>query len=298
LTEESFQKSVHAVYKKIQLIFKPASAASTTLQASTTASASPLAPEMQASASGIDGLSQARVRQNPLSATPITTSAIGAASGIQGFQLLLSSKQSMIDSSKAMSDLVNFHDSKQGFNLRTQLEETKRPSSSEAIPKNQSVVYTVGAIASPHAPQSPYGYIASPGMPTASTIQSAAAAVRSTPASQIGMIPVQPIGLNVASPVSTPASLGISSLGQSASVVDTYLSDVYANQQRSPLPTTASVQANGIIPRVDRLTLQQEFLKIKELELLTVVQVPGQNTRWSLYSFDIRRTFFLNVGFY
>jgi hypothetical protein len=282
LTDEKFQKAVHAVYKKIQVFFKPASASQTL----NSAAAIPTKTEPPGAQ-----LVDAKVKQNPVAMNSYS-SVVPNNNGIQGFQLLLRSKQSVIDSSKSMSDLIAFHDSKQGFNLRTTAlyEETKRHLPTEAA-RSQPMVYTVGSITSPHAPQSPYGFIASPGMPSSTIIQNASN-IRANSTSQVTMVSTQPINGGISSPAS--ANIGKSTpTVQTIPSVDPTVSDGYAvgqvKPQRSPL-SNLTPNGNVIYNRnPDRPTLQQEFLKIKELELLSIIQVPGQNTRWSLYSFDIRR---------
>lgn len=66
--------------------------------------------------------------------------------------------------------------------------------------------------------------------------------------------------------------------------------------QTKGIPSTAAaaVPSSNLPGKPDagsceRLTLTQELAKIQDFNLFTMNQVAGQNTRWSLYMFDVRK---------
>eukprot|EP00475_Leptophrys_vorax_P017432 TRINITY_DN2409_c0_g1_i1.p1 TRINITY_DN2409_c0_g1~~TRINITY_DN2409_c0_g1_i1.p1 ORF type:complete len:802 (+),score=170.04 TRINITY_DN2409_c0_g1_i1:256-2661(+) len=237
--------------------------------------------------------------QRPVNPPPVVPAApIQVPPGVQGYHQFWTPKSSMVESSKQIKDLLDFQDSKQGFTVRHQPDDSlaKKMKVGDPMSKVQLHVNPSSAVssissypmqvpiqpspnqASPH-PLSPYGIMASPGgismaqttgMHNASMGISRPGQVNPVVGASMGQLPMQSASSSLNNPSQTSPSNIAGGLN-------------YANAMGA---AAVAVNVNG---GSERLTLNQELAKIREFQLFTLNQVAGQNTRWTLYLFDIQQ---------
>jgi hypothetical protein len=220
----------------------------------------------------------------------------------------------MMESSKQIKELLDFHDSKQGFTVRHQQDDSlsKKLKADASLGKVQMQLNPTGSMASslssyptlqmpvqpsPNqaSPMSPYGILSSPG----GLSMAQAAASLNNPALRQGQVnPVnfpQQAGASLHPLASNPQfmspnTLLNSSLPDPSAAGPSNVAASGISYASAVNAAAAAASANG--GGNEKLTLNQELAKIREFQLFTLNQVAGQNTRWTLYLFDIRKVTF------